>query len=93
MSDPAHKAHRPSQSGKKAEKKDAAQGKDRSGGKGFNEKVRILGLAQCSALMSIYRPSPRPPSVRPTCKLVVPLKRIRNDSTSHLSTVLQPRER
>jgi hypothetical protein len=40
MSDAPHKAHRPSQSGKKAEKKDVAKGKDRSGGsKGFNEKV------------------------------------------------------
>jgi hypothetical protein len=36
----SHKAHRASQSGKKAEKKDVAQGKDKSGGhKGFNEKV------------------------------------------------------
>ncbi|KAJ9121868.1 hypothetical protein QFC22_002491 [Naganishia vaughanmartiniae] len=40
MSEPPHKAHRPSQSGKKAEKKDVAKGKDRSGGsKGFNEKA------------------------------------------------------
>lgn len=39
MSEEAHKAHRPSQAGKKAEKKDVAKGKDRSGGKGFNEKV------------------------------------------------------
>lgn len=45
MSDPAHKAHRPSQAGKKAEKKDAAQGKDRSGGKGFNEKVSWFVLS------------------------------------------------
>lgn len=36
----SHKAHRASQSGKKAEKKDVAQGKDKTGGhKGFNEKV------------------------------------------------------
>lgn len=42
MSEAPHKAHRPSQSGKKAEKKDVAKGKDRSGGsKGFNEKVSI----------------------------------------------------
>lgn len=35
-----HKAHRASQSGKKAEKKDVAQGKDKTGGhKGFNEKA------------------------------------------------------
>lgn len=40
MSEQAHKAHRPSQAGKKAEKKDVAQGKDKTGGqKGFNEKV------------------------------------------------------
>lgn len=36
-----HRAHRPAQAGKKAEKKDVAKGKDMSGGrKGFNEKVR-----------------------------------------------------
>jgi ribosome biogenesis protein BMS1 len=45
----SHKAHRASQSGKKAEKKDVAQGKDKSGGhKGFNEKVSKLSGARPS---------------------------------------------
>jgi hypothetical protein len=40
--DQTHKAHRASSAGKKAEKKDIAKGKDKSGGhKGFNEKVRL----------------------------------------------------
>jgi hypothetical protein len=44
--DQAQKPHRAAQSGKKAEKKDIAQGKDKTGGhKGFNEKVskRVTG--------------------------------------------------
>jgi ribosome biogenesis protein BMS1 len=45
----SHKAHRASQSGKKAEKKDVAQGKDKSGGhRGFNEKVSKLSGARPS---------------------------------------------
>ena len=43
MDDRAHKAHRPAQSGAKAEKK--SKGKEKQ--KGFNEKVRILYTPVC----------------------------------------------
>ena len=42
MDDRPHKAHRPAQSGGKAEKKKAAKGKEKQ--KGFNEKVRVILL-------------------------------------------------
>jgi ribosome biogenesis protein BMS1 len=44
MDDRPHKAHRPTQSGTKAEKKAKAQGKEKQ--HGFNEKVYIIFIGK-----------------------------------------------
>lgn len=59
MDERPHKAHRPAQSGSKAEKKDKAKGKGKEKQHGFNEKVIMLCGKVAAMLTLLHRHSPR----------------------------------
>ena len=56
MNSQTHKAHRPAQSGAKAEKKKSAKGKGKEKQHGFNEKVRAFFTHFVCFAQSLRRP-------------------------------------
>ena len=88
MDSQTHKAHRPAQSGAKADKKKSAKGKGKEKQHGFNEKVRFNLLLLLTGLHSLSRHSPPSPVAGQTDRVVAPLSATRLVFTSLSSTAL-----